>query len=278
MQYTVWIVSPPNYLFSRCFDEVALCLCASLRELGHHCEIVRDHKEIKGRVIVLGGHLLPRVPADALKGKEAIIYNLEPISLEIENKCRGYFATLTRHEVWDYSSNNLGELQRLLGVDARHCPVGYHKVLERIPPAEKSIDVLFVGTVNPRRQALIDRLKQAGIEVVQAFASFGEARDALYAAAKIIINMHYYPTRVFQIVRCSYLFANRLCVVSENGLDDALEAPFRNTGLFCEYDEFTEKIRGLLHHAEERERIAGNCYDVFSQMRQVEILRGFSLK
>src|SRR5882757_7796130 len=41
-RYSIWIVSPPNYIHSQAFDEVALSLNAAFRALGLECEIVRE--------------------------------------------------------------------------------------------------------------------------------------------------------------------------------------------------------------------------------------------
>ena len=57
-----------------------------------------------------------------------------------------------RFSVWDYSTDNVLELKKL-GVNVESLlPICYEKHLTRIEKAkEQDIDVLFIGSLNPRR-------------------------------------------------------------------------------------------------------------------------------
>jgi hypothetical protein len=68
-------------------------------------------------------------------------------------------------------------------------------------------------------------MRGRGLRVESAFGCYGEERDALIARARIVLNVHYYESKVFEVVRVSYLLANRKCVLSESGSDIDLEAP-----------------------------------------------------
>jgi len=41
MATVIWVVSPPNYLHSHAFDEIALAMSSALRALGHEVPVVR---------------------------------------------------------------------------------------------------------------------------------------------------------------------------------------------------------------------------------------------
>ena len=90
-------------------------------------------------------------------------------------------------------------------------------------PSPEDIDVLFVGSVNERRLIVLKQLAAQGINVDARFNLYGAERDAFVARARIILNVHFYDARLFEIVRVSYLLANRKCVVSETGSDTAFE-------------------------------------------------------
>ena len=61
-----------------------------------------------------------------------------------------------------------------------------------------------------RRACVINTLsgRPSGANVIPVFGLYGPPRDALIARSKIILNMHLYDAKVFEIVRVSYLLAN----------------------------------------------------------------------
>ena len=75
-------------------------------------------------------------------------------------------------------------------------PIGYAPELTRICPLEENIDVLFYGAVNERRGRALQRMKDRGLRTVVAFGAYGAERDALIARSRIVVNIHYYESRV----------------------------------------------------------------------------------
>lgn len=92
--------------------------------------------------------------------------------------------------MWDYSAANVARLAAL-GVAALHVPIGYHPVLARIERAAEDLDVLFYGSLNERREAVLDGLEARGLQVASVFGVYGAERDALIARAKLVLNVHY---------------------------------------------------------------------------------------
>src|SRR5882724_11294934 len=244
-RYSIWIVSPPNYIHSQAFDEVALGFNAAFRALGLEAEIVRDSSRLGDVTIVLGCNLLSAVPVPA--GKRLILFNLEQITPNSPWLTDAYLARLRRYPVWDYSEGNIAELARM-GIRAEHCGIGYMPALTRIAPAPEDIDVLFVGSVNERRITVLKQLATQGVNVEARFNIYGAERDAFVARSKIILNVHFYESRVFEIVRVSYLLANRKCVVSETGQDEALESPLRKGVASVPYGRLTAACLQLLQN------------------------------
>src|SRR5262245_26258809 len=121
-RYSIWIVSPPNYLHSHAFDEVAIGLQAAFCALGLEAELVRDSAHLGDITIVLGCNLLKAVappPAD----KRLILFNLEQITPNSAWLTQDYLALLGRYPVWDYSQGNIVELAKM-GIRAAHCGIG----------------------------------------------------------------------------------------------------------------------------------------------------------
>lgn len=271
MQYTVWIVSPPNYIHSQAFAEIATSLNAALIELGHESKIVTSSFECRGRTIILAANLLSHIPALDWP-KDMVIWNFEQIFSGSQWLTKQYLAIMRREnvEVWDYSAVNIEALGKM-GIAAKLVEVGYMPSMQTIPEIEQDIDILHYGSVTDRRMKIINELTAIRAKVHFAFGCYGEERDRLIARSKIVLNVHFYESKVFEIARCSYLFANRKCVVSETGLDDG---EYRNTGGFCEYDRIVEYCMAFLRNNDLRQKVAQSGFDIFSARSQVEFLRG----
>jgi hypothetical protein len=268
-KFCIWIVTPDGYLHSRCFEEVALSLREAFAVLGHDAPIVTDATEVRGTAVALGGHFLARIPHPP----DLIVYNLEQLARNAEWIVPGYLDTLKRFPVWDYSTHNVAALAQT-GIKAALCGVGYMPALTRIKPApRKDIDVLFIGSMNPRRAQVLEQLRAEGVAVHAGFNLYGEERDALIARAKIVLNVHFYPAKLFEIVRVSYLLANRVCVVSETGHDSELEGPFQGGIAFAGYSGLGPACLRLLQDEAMRERIAQRGFEQMRSLSQVDMLR-----
>jgi hypothetical protein len=140
-------------------------------------------------------------------------------------------------------------------VAATHVPIGYHPVLARIERGTEDLDVLFYGSLNPRREAVLDGCEARGLRVASVFGVYGAGRDALVARARMVLNVHYYEARVFEIVRVSYLLANRRCVVSETGAEPDEEATWADGVAFAPYERLVETCVALAAQRSERRRL-----------------------
>lgn len=230
---------------------------------------------------MLGAHLLPSHYAPSKC--EPIFYNLEIVK---ENITYPYNPSVP---VFDYSAMNIKKSESIIESAfndgyhrffyrkplQHHLPISYHPCLSGKINHEspKPIDVLFVGSITERRKKALDDLFKRTPDSVVAFDVYGEKRDELYSQAKIILNMHAYDTKIFEIVRCSYLMANKMCIVSEVGDDEDIEAPYRDGIAFCEYDRLIDKCLELLERPDERERLAETGFEVFSKTSMIENLR-----
>jgi hypothetical protein len=267
---TIWIVSPPNYIHSQCFDEIALGLRSAFRVLGIEAPIVRNAAQLGDKALVLGANLLDQVPVPS--SARLVLFNLEQITPYSAWLTEAYLGLLRRYPVWDYSERNITALARL-GIRATFCGIGYVPELARIPAAPEDIDVLFVGSINARRKAVLQEISRRGAKLEVAFGVYGEARDQLIARSKLVLNVHYYDARLLEIVRVSYLLANRKCVVSEAGADTAYEAQFVPGVSFAPYYELPNVCARLLSDPAERQTLAQNGFERMSSLSQVDYLR-----
>lgn len=223
------------------FRELAETLGHGLHALGLNVEIgYYSHPPTKP-AILLGAHMLTPEEMQALPDS-AVIYNLEQIGDGGPGLPDAYLALMRRRRTWDYSRRNVDRLAER-AIAARHVPVGYMPALTRIQPAAvQDIDVLFYGWVNERRRRVLHELEERGLRVVALGWCFGSERDAVIARSKVVLNMHFYDSAVFEIVRVSYLLANRKAVVSECGpntvmepdlLDAVMPVPYERLAVAC---------------------------------------------
>lgn len=223
--YSVYVVSPPGYVHAQAFAEVATGLYHGLTELGLAAQLVTEPYEIEGTPIVLGAQLLVKPGTQALLTRlercaGAILFNLEQVSPGSPWFSDAYLQLLSRHRVWDYSVRNQAVLQQLGLESVEVCQIGYHPRLRRfslLPEAQRDVDVLFYGSLNDRRLHVLRGLERAGLRVVSLFGVYGEARDAWVQRSKVVLNLHYYPAQVFEIVRVSHLLVHGCSVVAEAG-------------------------------------------------------------
>ncbi len=217
-KFHITIVRPAGYQHSECFREIAEGLAWALRELGHTAAIGENTLDPRAINIVLGTHLLPEAEALALP-ENSIVYNLEQLGAA---ELPAWYPVLAeRVRVWDYSELNLPYWKRVQClVPVQVVPVGFAPVLEKIPQASRQdIDVLFYGSLNERRKLILLQLEAAGVKVHHVFGVYGQERDALIGRAKLVLNVHFYESKLFEIVRVSYLLANGKAVITEQSPD-----------------------------------------------------------
>jgi hypothetical protein len=157
---------------------------------------------------------------------------------------------------------------------ARIVPVGYVKELTRIPRArDPDIDVLFFGSMNQRRADILDRMNAAGLRVNAVAGMYGKDRDILIGRAKLLLNVHYYEAKVLEIVRISYLLANRCPVLSERSSDRLEDESLADGVAFADYDQLAQRARELIEAPDERERLARRGFEIMSSRRAADYLR-----
>jgi len=270
VRFAVTLVAPPGYPHAEAFREVAETVHAGLRALGHDAVLGTDAPPAGRRAIVLGTNLLVHHPVPL--PADAILYNLEQVDPGSPWFDDAQLALLRRFAVWDYSARNAARLAAL-GLDAPVVvPIGWMPELTRIAPATEDVDVLFYGSMNPRRTALVRRLRAEGLRVETAFGVYGAARDALIARAKVVLNVHFYPAKVFEVVRVSYLLANRKAVVSERGADPEEETPFADAVVFAAYEELAASCVALVAADDERRARAAAGLAAMQRRPEPEIL------
>lgn len=267
-KFLVAVIKPEGYIHSECFREVAETLQFGLIRLGHEARILDNLVDPEATNIVLGAHLLePR--ENELLPKDSIIYNLE--QLGAASLSGNYFALAQRFQIWDYSALNIVKWSEIGCVSPPQLvEVGYVPELSRIvSQAEQDIDVLFYGSMNEHRRSVLRRLQDAGANVHAVFGVYGRERDELIARSKIVLNLHCLETKLFEIVRVSYLLANSKAVVSEPSPD---MGGYGDAVAVFPYEEIVGGCLDLLRDDERRKQLELRGFAYFSRRRVEDVL------
>jgi Methyltransferase domain len=263
-------VRPEGYIHAEALTEIAECVYFGLQRLGVKA-FFREPPDQPVRQIVLGAHLLDAPGLEALPA-DAIIYNSEQIDDDSRWLTSEYVDALKKRTVWDYSAENVRRLAALGSGSAQFVPVGYVPELARIPHVSDEIDVLFYGSVNPRRQHILDQLKARGLNVVVLFGAYGEERDRVIARAKVVLIVHFYEAKIFEIVRAAYLLSNRKAVVGECGPDTSVEPELRDAICAVPYEHLVDACVALVRDPGRREALGAQGQRLFALRREEEIL------
>ena len=263
-------ICPPGYIHSGALTELAECVFFGLRRQGLSA-FYREPPNRPVRLIVIGAHLLG---PQALAGlpHDAIIYNSEQIQEGSSWIGESYLDALKSRVIWDYSAENVRRLSALGATAVRHVPVGYVPELARIPQANEDIDILFYGSLNERRQNVLDELKKRGLNVVSLFGIYGEERDRAIARAKVVLMIHFYASKIFEVVRAAYLLTNEKAVVAECGPDTIIDPDLCESVRGVAYEHLVEACAQIALDPLERRSLAQNGRRLFARRREEHIL------
>lgn len=274
---TVSIVTivPPGNPHTAAFDDLVLGFESALRALGVSVSRRMNSFSDRGINILFGAHLIgSQGEADSVPANTVLV-NLEQVTgFDVKGR-PVYFSLLKRLPIWDYSVRNIVELRRLTqNPMIRHFSVGYvPEMTRRIPSFEQPVDVLFYGSTNPRRIAVLQGLAKAGLNVKHMFSVYGSERDQAIAEAKVVLNMHFYEDSIHEIVRTSYLLANSKAVVSECGPKTEIDEDVRHSMFAVPYEDLVPACVTLVRDESRRRELERQAFATFVRRDQVKILR-----
>lgn len=218
MKLAVVVLSDGGNPHIQAFHEVAEAMHAALQDLGHESVHIQGRPPDR-RAIVFG---LAAYPNATLR-PDTIIYNMEQVGSPWFTPT--LIETYRRHTVWDYSAANAARYREYGLPEPRVVPFGWHPCLEmpdnpggRWTEAERDIDVLHVGSINTRRQQILDELSARGFNVMRLFNVYGAERDRYLMRARVLLNVHYYGSAIFEQARVHSAVAKGRAVVSEHSV------------------------------------------------------------
>jgi len=184
-----------------------------------------DDPKYNNTVIVLG--------YVAIQGGFDTIKNLYPtqriITFQLEQLFKGsrwvakpHIDFLRRSDVvWDYDQQNMKFLAQNFNIHTELFVLKYVPQLTRmklLPKNEHDIDILFYGSLNDRRNRIINDIKALlpNLNIIASNTLWDDELDDHIQRSKIMLNLHFYSDNRLEQARIFYLLSNHKCVVSEH--------------------------------------------------------------
>jgi hypothetical protein len=223
----VCLMQQPGNVFSLGLLDPAQYLAAQLKQVGVPTTLSRNRLRHDALNIVVGGHL-GFDPAWARRFP-CVFCNLEQLGQGGYPVSRQYLQLLRDNPVIDYSPANVSSYRDRTedGVLIGFGNAPYlHPGPELIPLRERPIDLLFLGSLNPRRRQLIAQIEEAGVQVaLPDTLLYGPERDGIIRQAKFVLNIAFYETARFEQVRAFLVLSQGTGLLSDKR---ALDGPYEN--------------------------------------------------
>jgi hypothetical protein len=261
------------------YKEVIETVAWGLEQLGHQVSYALNQPAREATNVVFGAQVMPIATLKRLP-EGTIIYNFEQMreinaATQIRAEVR-YYAQAPHFQIWDYTPANVPSWRTLGRTQVKIVPVGYAPILTRIPKAPRQdIDVLIYGMSGERRLQTFHALSQRGLSTIFVSGLYGAARDELISRAKVVLNINLYPhTRIFEIVRVSYLLANRKAVVADldatTSIDDDIKPAVK---LASTLPELLNLCDSLANNDRERTKLEEVGFSCISRRDITDILK-----
>ena len=269
MRINVVHIRPANNVHADGLREVAETVHYAALALGHDSTLRYNDFDPQALNVVIGWHLLsPTVLHRKATDHRIALYNLE--QLTPTGLSERLIAASWSCMVYDYSKANVALLEANGAKRVALLELGHVDAMTRLTPSEPLTDVLFYGSINARRTKVLDALRDIGLEVTHLFGVYGRKRDDYLECAKVVLCMHYYDAQIFEVVRCSYAWSNRIAVVAER---NDLATGHDGACLYAPYDGLVDACTSLVNDSTARSEQAQRGYDVWSQKRMEDSLR-----
>lgn len=186
------------------------------------------------------------------------------------------------HQIWDYSLQNKSWLEKNTNLtNIIHVPICFSHTLYKktIQSQNKDIDILFFGSLNPKRKKILEKLQEySHINlVIRNNDCWEEELDKLIGRSKIILNIHYYENAILEMHRLSYLLNNKCFIISETVSDNSLIEIFDQGLIFSNYNTIVETCIDWLNNKTEEQRvlISNSGYQILKKYSYSDYIPSF---
>ena len=192
-------MQPTGYVHSQGFLDQARYARYQFRKLGVEVTIGKNRLREDSINIIFGAHL--GFDAELKERYSCVFFNLEQLGDGGARVRESYINLLRTSAVIDYDERNLASYNCKAGdVSFQWAP--YLTTAPLLPIEDRPIDLLFFGSMNERRKALISRIEACGCNVSMFDQPlYAEERDQFIRQSKAVFNCHFYESSRFEQAR-----------------------------------------------------------------------------
>ncbi|MGN6826249.1 hypothetical protein [Paucibacter sp. M5-1] len=250
------------------YNEVVESYHWGFAALGHEVQRRINHFDPEALNIVFGFQIPLQLGLIDSFPSGTIFFNMERYA---DKDLRGTGAQYVadRFQIWDYSQSNVASWNAINPrFPAYHALTAYAPNLEKVPQGvAQDIDVLYYGNITADRMEALHKVSGlrrdlSGLSVMTLCNVWGKQRDEFIARAKVVVNFS--RGTIFEIVRVSYLLANRKAVVCDYSEELEIEDDLRQDGAlqFVKTEQLQAACEALVADDAARERYALQGYEL----------------
>lgn len=247
-------------------QNIATYMTSNINEIMHYN---KNNKYQKHILFILSYVQMSNSFQSQLQNSKYVIYQLENL---IENVNIHKYNELFKHSmyIYDYSDYNI-----------RYYPESLKDKIKIISPpiyTKDKIDILFYGTINERRNKILNYLKTK-YNIVVVSNIFGEKLVELIKKSKIILNISYYNNSLLETSRINECIQHNAHIISESPKvnSDEYKNLYKDKVLFIkpiinDYSELCYNIEIILN----KDNIIKNINDNFHNIMNKSIMNYFN--
>jgi hypothetical protein len=224
------IVQPSGYVHSMALLDAARYFRHQFQKLGASVTMAKNRLRVDVPNFVFGAHL--GFDPELARTFRCCFVNLEQLGRPGSWMTPAYIELLRASPVIDYDATNLAVYGRAPG-EVPLVSFGYAPYLApdaTLPLDQRPFDLLFFGSMNPRRKKMIERIERTGRTVVTFDAPvYGPERDAFIVQSRAVLNCHHYENAVFEQVRAFQVLSLGTPLVSERTASTRPGAEYEET-------------------------------------------------
>ena len=264
------IVQPLGYVHSLGFLDQARFFRHQFRRMGAEVSLAKNRLRHDAVNFIFGAHL--GFDEELRSRYTCVFVNLEQLGRGGAAVSPAYLKLLGNAAVVDYDAANVevytAHVDDVPLVSFAHAP---YLEGDATPIEDRPIDILFFGSLNPRREQLIQQVESSGRSVTLLSGPvYGPERDELIKQAKVVLNCHFYDSARFEQARAFQCMSLGTPVVSEWTPGTQAPAQFEDSVFWVSASDlasfFSQKFGTAEFVHEARGKLAGfRSHDVVEQ-------------
>ena len=277
MKFHLVSIEPKNFKHAASWYELAELIQHGFLRAGFECSTSINRFAPNRLNIVFGVmHVTPEM--ERLIPKDTLFFNTEQlITLSEEFNHQSYmnirFLAQKGYGFIDYSAHNARVLESWGAPEIILMPLGYVPELDRLQKAKPVYDLLFYGGRNQRRIEVLNQIRNAGVNFHYLNGVYGPDRDNFIEQSKVVLNLHLYPSEIFELVRVNYLMHNKVCVLTELNASTKIEQELKELFVCSSREAIASTALELAHCPDMIKEKSSTAYDWLRSRPQELIIK-----